>query len=37
MRHYRTQTDQKKELYVILGIFTGLLGTVSYLLYLGLS
>jgi hypothetical protein len=37
MRHYRTHSDQKKEVMFILAISTGLLASVAFLLYIGLS
>jgi hypothetical protein len=35
MRHYRTQTDQNREAFVFIGMFSILLATTAFLLYLG--
>jgi hypothetical protein len=37
MRHYRTQTDQNRELFVFIGIFSMMLAAIAFLLYLGLK
>ena len=35
MRHYRTRTDQNREVFVFIGIFSMMLATIAFLLYLG--
>lgn len=37
MRHYRTQTDQNRDLFVFIGIVSMMLSTIAFLLYLGLK
>jgi hypothetical protein len=35
MRHYRTQTDQNREVLLFTGIFSAVLATIAFLVYLG--
>jgi hypothetical protein len=37
MRHYRTQTDQNREVFAFIGIVSAVLATIAFLLYLGVS